>query len=275
MLRPLDHAADATTLHQVYSDPEVMAFWHHPVALEVPETCKRLVESGWAHAWAVRESETGPALGLVGILGGVAVPGLSWILDRRYWGRGYAGEAAGAVVAHALGALGLPRVEAWVDVANTRSAGVARRAGLTERGRFAQRYPHREHPHETVVFGRSAAPEQSPVLGVVSTLSVRSVEKTISLLNALVGGQVVYEEPEFAVYGLTPWSGGPQVYLSGTPRPVPTALSLSVLDGLAAAHARAHALGLAVGPVEAQPWGRREFTLVTSDGHEVTVTGPL
>ena len=47
------------------------------------------------------------------------------------WGRGYATEAARAVVEHALGPLGLPEVLAEVDEGNTPSIRVIERLGLT------------------------------------------------------------------------------------------------------------------------------------------------
>ena len=47
------------------------------------------------------------------------------------WGKGYATEAARAVVEYALGRLGLPEVLAEVDEANTGSVAVVGRLGMT------------------------------------------------------------------------------------------------------------------------------------------------
>ena len=47
------------------------------------------------------------------------------------WGRGYATEAARAVLAHALGPLGLPEVLAEVDEGNAASIAVIERLGMT------------------------------------------------------------------------------------------------------------------------------------------------
>ena len=47
------------------------------------------------------------------------------------WGRGYATEAAGAVLAYALGPLGLPEVLAEVDEGNAASIAVIERLGMT------------------------------------------------------------------------------------------------------------------------------------------------
>nr|BFE78380.1 hypothetical protein GCM10020093_009810 [Planobispora longispora] len=47
------------------------------------------------------------------------------------WGRGYATEAARAVVDHALGPLGLPEVLAEIDEGNAASVAVVVRLGMT------------------------------------------------------------------------------------------------------------------------------------------------
>lgn len=47
------------------------------------------------------------------------------------WGRGYATEAAAAVLAHALGPMGLSEVFAEVDEGNTASVAVIERLGMT------------------------------------------------------------------------------------------------------------------------------------------------
>jgi [ribosomal protein S5]-alanine N-acetyltransferase len=53
-----------------------------------------------------------------------------WSLAPHVRGRGYATEAAGAVLDYALGPLGLPEVLAEIDEGNTASARVAERLGL-------------------------------------------------------------------------------------------------------------------------------------------------
>ena len=54
-----------------------------------------------------------------------------WSLAPEAQGRGYATEAARAVLDYALGPLGLPEVLAEIDEGNTASARVAERLGLT------------------------------------------------------------------------------------------------------------------------------------------------
>jgi RimJ/RimL family protein N-acetyltransferase len=79
---------------------------------------------------------------------------IGWRLVRRLWGRGYATEASRAVLAHALGALGLNEVVADIDPANHASAGLARKLGLRPirrvlyAGRIVDRYAIRSGGNE-------------------------------------------------------------------------------------------------------------------------------
>jgi RimJ/RimL family protein N-acetyltransferase len=59
---------------------------------------------------------------------------IGWRLVRAAWDHGYATEAARPVLDHALHTLGLRRVVADIDAANTRSIRVARKLGLVPDG---------------------------------------------------------------------------------------------------------------------------------------------
>ena len=114
-LTPLDPDRDAEPLHAAYSDPDVMRWWNTPLRVDIADTrgdLAGLLDGEGAHIWAVREADN--AVGFVGLLGDVAVPGLTWLLRKQAWGRGLMTEAAAAVVEYAFGSLGLARVEAWV-----------------------------------------------------------------------------------------------------------------------------------------------------------------
>jgi RimJ/RimL family protein N-acetyltransferase len=56
---------------------------------------------------------------------------IGWRLERRYWGNGYATEAANAWLAYGFQTLNLPRVISVTEEANTRSVAVMRRLGMT------------------------------------------------------------------------------------------------------------------------------------------------
>lgn len=279
-LAPLDPERDAEALHAAYSDPDVMRWWNTPLRVDIADTHRDLVnslEGDGAHFWVVREARN--PVGLVGLLGDVAVPGLSWMLCRQAWGRGLMTEAAAAVIGYAFGPLGLDRVEAWVDSTNVRSLSTARRIGLTEYGRLAQRYPHREHPHESIVLGRSREPEPTAVLSVEATLPVRDVAVELDLLRSVLGARSLYEvgdPPTMVGVVFGPWSVGPSLRLVAATSPItPVTVGIDVGTEFDASYGRAVATGadVASAPVE-QPWGMREFVLRLSDGHQLVVTGP-
>jgi RimJ/RimL family protein N-acetyltransferase len=56
---------------------------------------------------------------------------IGWRLGYRYWGHGYATEAANAWLTHAFSVLNLPRVISVTDEPNKRSIAVMRRLGMT------------------------------------------------------------------------------------------------------------------------------------------------
>jgi RimJ/RimL family protein N-acetyltransferase len=56
---------------------------------------------------------------------------IGWRLGYRYWGHGYATEAANAWLTYAFSVLSLPRVISVTDEPNKRSIAVMRRLGMT------------------------------------------------------------------------------------------------------------------------------------------------
>src|SRR5262249_36082790 len=89
-------------------------------------------ERGYA-MWAVELKETGAFVGQCGLYpaeGQGPEVELAYHFDKAVWNRGYATEAATAVLAHALGPVGLDRVIAFVMPENVGSCHVAERAGM-------------------------------------------------------------------------------------------------------------------------------------------------
>jgi RimJ/RimL family protein N-acetyltransferase len=121
-------------------DPEVTRFiagpWHDPVAH------RAFVEARIRHQYPA-------GLGYWSIIAGGAFIGwilltpldlegpeieIGWRLVRGAWGRGHATEAARPILTHALETVGVPRVIADIDPANTASLGVARKLGFRPAG---------------------------------------------------------------------------------------------------------------------------------------------
>ena len=150
-LRPFT-AADHDAIHAVYADPEVMRYVGHGAHRTMAETQRALrvyadilVAHGYSFV-AVVERETGTLVGDAG-LNPLAGRGpdieLGYTVARDAWGRGYATEAARALVGHAFGALGAPRVMAQVEPANAGSRHVLEKLGMTPREeRTAYGRPH-------------------------------------------------------------------------------------------------------------------------------------
>lgn len=102
-------------------------------AAHVQETIAR---QGWGW-WAVEVRGGAPFIGFVGL----NRPGfdahftpaveIGWRLDRRYWGSGYATEAATAALTFAFDELELAEVVSFTALTNERSMRVMRRLGMT------------------------------------------------------------------------------------------------------------------------------------------------
>jgi RimJ/RimL family protein N-acetyltransferase len=93
-------------------------------------------EDGYSF-WPVIERESGALIGEAGLFpltpGGGEIS-LGYAFGPRHWGRGYATEAARAVLAEAFGPLGLQRVVAITRDANAGSRNVLRKLGFRAEG---------------------------------------------------------------------------------------------------------------------------------------------
>jgi RimJ/RimL family protein N-acetyltransferase len=142
LLRPLT-TGDTEALAAINADPEVMRYIGDGTARTLEQTealtakvAKHWDEHGWG-AFAVRENDTGDFVGL-GILATPAflpeilpVTELGWRIARDRWGRGYAPEAARAVMGFAFGDLGLDRLVSCIHSDNRASVRVAEKLGMT------------------------------------------------------------------------------------------------------------------------------------------------
>jgi ribosomal-protein-alanine N-acetyltransferase len=57
-----------------------------------------------------------------------------FLLDRKYWGKGYMSEAVQAIIKHCFDDLGLERLEATCDLENMASARVMEKCGMIREG---------------------------------------------------------------------------------------------------------------------------------------------
>lgn len=82
---------------------------------------------------------------------------VGYLFNRAYWHQGYATEAATACVHYAFERLELDRVWAQIRDTNVASMNVARRLGMTERGRFERHYRGVDMPHIAFALDRADA----------------------------------------------------------------------------------------------------------------------
>lgn len=133
--------ADRPPFARLNADPKVMEYF--------PSTLSRVESDAfvdWIEAffdehgfglWAVEAVGVADFIGFVG-LNIPAFPAhftpaveVGWRLDRPYWGRGYATEAARAAVAFGFETLGLAEIVSFTAPANVRSRHVMERLGMT------------------------------------------------------------------------------------------------------------------------------------------------
>lgn len=137
---------DRDPFAELNADPVVME--HFPATLSRAESeafvdrhSALIDQRGWG-LWAVEVRETGAFIGFTGL----AVPvfdadfvpctEIGWRLAASAWGRGYATEAATAVLTHAFDEIGLDDVVSFTYVGNDRSRRVMEKIGLRERLEF-------------------------------------------------------------------------------------------------------------------------------------------
>lgn len=152
---------DLPSFAQLNADPVVMEYF--PEALSSAESNRlalRLRRSlrmqGWG-VWVVEGQLDGRFIGVVGLQETkFALPvspcvEVAWRLGSKHWGKGYATEAARAVLELAFTSLGIPQVCAFTTVLNKRSEAVMQRLNMSNtemnfhHPRLPQDSPLREH----------------------------------------------------------------------------------------------------------------------------------
>jgi ribosomal-protein-alanine N-acetyltransferase len=134
--------ADGADVHQLMSDPEVMAHWDL-AAIDDPDLTDVIVASqvqaaddGKAYYWAATRTADALFLGLVDLSDidrWHHRAEIGFMLGREAWGQGYGAEAMAAVVTFAA-SLGLKRLTARTHVGNERSEALLRKLGFEQEG---------------------------------------------------------------------------------------------------------------------------------------------
>ena len=136
-LRPVE-LRDAGAIFDTYagqaSPTHFMNFARHRNVSESEAFAQRCVDC-WnadsAFPWAIIENSSGNLIGVIELRISPPKADFGYILGEAYWGRGFASEAARAVVAWAMAQPSIFRVWATCHPGNTASGAVLRKAGLT------------------------------------------------------------------------------------------------------------------------------------------------
>lgn len=129
---------DIAFLHEHWTNPDVRRYLWDDRNVSLEETGEAVDASIASFAsqnfgfWLVIESSTGNAAGFAGLreFGDAGEIELLYGLSPEWWGRGFATEAARAVLAYAFEACGLPMVFAGADPPNRASIGVMEGLGM-------------------------------------------------------------------------------------------------------------------------------------------------
>jgi RimJ/RimL family protein N-acetyltransferase len=168
--KPLDLAAFA----ELNGDPTVMEFFPKRLTREESDDlanrlAARIEERGWG-LWATELIATGEFIGFVGL----SVPRLEsfftpcveigWRLAHRFWGKGYAPEAARAALEFGFGTLDLPEVVSFTAKQNRNSIRVMQKLGMQSAGEFDHPELPDGHALQRHVLYRVRREEFSPLV---------------------------------------------------------------------------------------------------------------
>ena len=101
--------------------------------------------------WLTIQKLDNTPVGLAGLVkrDGLDVPDVGYAFAQRAWGQGYATEVAAAVLAHAQGPMGIPKLAAITTLENFASMAVLRKIGFTYQGTIQLPGIDRESTHFT------------------------------------------------------------------------------------------------------------------------------
>ncbi|WP_162833561.1 GNAT family protein [Streptomyces sp. CB09001] len=173
-LRPVAEA-DADFLYAMHSSTHVMRYWDSPPWTErsragrFVEMCRTMAEEGTGVRVAVDRASDGAFVGWCCLVEWNPVcrsASLGYCLDEAMWGRGYATEAAHALLRWGFDTLDLNRVQAEADTRNAASARVLEKVGFVREGTLREDCVVDSEVSDSWVYGlirREWQPSAAPV----------------------------------------------------------------------------------------------------------------
>ena len=141
-LRPF-READRDAIFALQSNPRVLRYWDAPPWTDRDQAdrflleCSRMEQEGSGARLVVERAGDSAFLGWCALFKWNAEfrsAGIGYCLDEAAWGRGFATEAAGALLGWAFPTLDLNRVQAELDTRNPASARVLEKLGFLREG---------------------------------------------------------------------------------------------------------------------------------------------
>jgi RimJ/RimL family protein N-acetyltransferase len=143
------------------ADARVMEFYPGLVSREESRVRfdawqKRIAEQGYGF-WPVEVLGGAPFIGMVGLSNAdfeapfLPAVEIGWRLAAEHWGRGYATEAARAVLAYGFEQVGLAEIVSFTTTANVRSRRVMEKLGM-------RRSPDEDFQHPLIDEGHAVRP---------------------------------------------------------------------------------------------------------------------
>ena len=132
--------SDLAPFAAMNADPRVMEFYPDLLTREESDAMAGRIQTSFSkHGFGLWAVEIPGAVDFAGFVG-LSVPRfeaaftpcveIGWRLSTEFWGRGYASEAARAVLAYGFGTLGLREIVSFTATRNTRSRAVMERIGM-------------------------------------------------------------------------------------------------------------------------------------------------
>ena len=146
--------ADGPAMHRIMSDPRAMRYWSTPPHDNLAQTeagLRSMVEADSATSDDFMITRDGA---VIGKFGAWRLPEFGFLIDPEEWGKGYAGEAMVAFIAHRR-ALGSAELTADVDPRNDASLRLLERHGFTETHRAARTFQVGNEWCDSVYLARS------------------------------------------------------------------------------------------------------------------------
>lgn len=166
--------SDKQAFYEINSNPEVMRFYPSVLTRkesdELFERLRSLIDRDGFGFWACEFKSTSDLVGFVGIdqpeyeLPFGPCTQVGWRLARKFWGQGYATEAARRAVTFGFKELGLKEIVAVAVKENAGSIAVMERIGMVNtQQNFSHPKVEEEHLREHVLYKTSKPVEQERI----------------------------------------------------------------------------------------------------------------